>query len=138
MDTRLKTYRLPAELGGGTIVAEPGGYAAGRHIYIGGHIEGIGSVDISIARPLEEVKPPSIDDPVILPLEIPMLQLKEFEQTTLRIEPVGHDSAVDIALIAGDGHDGYLAGRLLGDDLLHLAQAAWQAWQRANAIEGQS
>jgi hypothetical protein len=76
------------------------------------------------------VKPPSIDDPIRLPLELRLLQLKDHPAVTLVLTAVGHDSAADLTMLGDDGHEGIQKGRLDPDDLLHLAQAAWQLRQR--------
>ena len=85
-----------------------------------------GQVAILPVAWLEEVKPPSIDDPVTLPLEVHLLQMKGQPQVTVRIAVFAHESAAYLTALGNDGHDGFLEGILSLEQCRDAARALWR------------
>lgn len=127
--TRAK-YRLPAALGGGEFVGQYLGYDQGTWRYEG-HLDGFGTTYLGVAHELEEIKPPSIDDPVDLPLRI-AASSGDRPEREVWLKRHGDETVLDIT---GDGILIHGRATLDPEGLRLLARAAWQ---RANVLEATS
>lgn len=121
-------YRLPAALGGGEIegtysFADKAGLAvSARHQYEA--FLDCGGVILRFNEPLQEIKPPSIDEPAKWPLTLNdsggrWISLADMggELTTIRVGYRDRDWGIDLS----------------PSDLRWIARAAWQ---RAAAVDG--